>query len=128
MRVQILDTAEEDLVEGYWFYEMQQPGLGAYFRNSIYADLHALEGTAGVHRIVYKNYHRALATRFPLRCIIPSQNKQRLYARSWIAAASQRGSENIWDKFVSALPEPTGWQLASAYLHIGAPIPDTDGS
>ena len=44
MRVQILDTAEEDLVEGYWFYEMQQPGLGAYFRNSIYADLHALEG------------------------------------------------------------------------------------
>ncbi len=21
MRVQILDTAEEDLVEGYWFYE-----------------------------------------------------------------------------------------------------------
>jgi hypothetical protein len=24
MMVQILDTAEEDLVEGYWFYEMQQ--------------------------------------------------------------------------------------------------------
>ncbi len=63
-----------------------------------------------------------------LRCIIPSQNKQRLYARSWIAAGSQRGSENICDKFVSALPEPTGWQLASAYLHIGAPIPGIDGS
>ena len=65
MRVQILDTAEEDLVEGYWFYEMQQPGLGAYFLNSIYADLHALGKAAGIHRIVYKNYHRALATRFP---------------------------------------------------------------
>ena len=65
MRVQILDTAEEDLVEGYWFYEMQQPGLGAYFRDSIYADLRALKETGGVHRIVYKNYHRALATRFP---------------------------------------------------------------
>ncbi len=37
----------------------------SYFRNSIYADLQALEETAGVHRIVYKNYHRALATRFP---------------------------------------------------------------
>jgi len=35
MKVQILDTAEQDLVEGYWFYEMQQPGLGAYFLNSI---------------------------------------------------------------------------------------------
>jgi hypothetical protein len=65
MRVQILDTAEEDLVEGYWFYERQQPGLGAYFRDSIYADLGAPEKTAGVHRIVYKKYHRALATRFP---------------------------------------------------------------
>jgi len=65
MRVRILDTAEEDLVEGYWFYERQQPGLRAYFRSSIYADLHALEKTAGVHRIVYKNYHRSLAKIFP---------------------------------------------------------------
>ena len=71
MRVQILDTAEEDLVEGYWFYERQQPGLGAYFRNSIYADLHALEKTAGIHRIVYKNYHRALLRGFLLRFTIP---------------------------------------------------------
>src|SRR5437867_4038557 len=43
-----------------------------------------------------------------LRCTTPSQNKQRLYVRSWIAAATQRGSENICNKFVSALPEPTG--------------------
>ena len=35
MNVQVLDAAEEDLVEGYWFYEAQQPGLGAYFRDSI---------------------------------------------------------------------------------------------
>jgi len=54
MKVQILDTAEQDLVEGYWFYEMQQPGLGAYFLNSIYADLHVLGKTAGVHRILEK--------------------------------------------------------------------------
>src|SRR6266496_954080 len=65
MNVQILDAAEEDLVEGYWFYEAQQPGLGAYFRDSIYADVQALEKTAGVHRVVYQDYHRALATRFP---------------------------------------------------------------
>ena len=43
-----------------------------------------------------------------LRCTTPSQNKQRLYVRSWIAAATQRGSENICNKFVSALPEPIG--------------------
>ncbi|SRR6266542_5909689 len=70
MNVQVLDAAEEDLVEGYWFYEAQQPGLGAYFRDSIYADVRALEKTAGVHRVVYKDYHRALATRFSLRVVL----------------------------------------------------------
>ena len=77
MRVQILDTTEEDLVEGYWFYERQQRGLGAYFRNSIRTDLHALEKTAGVHRIVYKNYHRALAARFPFALYYSVKDKQR---------------------------------------------------
>ena len=81
MRVKILDTAEEDLVEGYWFYERQQPGLGAYFRSSIYADLHALEKTAGVHRIVYKNYHRALATRFPF-ALYYSLSEQTAFVRA----------------------------------------------
>ena len=81
MRVQILDTAEEDLVEGFWFYERQQPGLGAYFRDSIYADLRALKETAGVHRIVYKNYHRALATRFPF-ALYYSVSEQTAFVRA----------------------------------------------
>src|SRR5947208_16925508 len=34
------------LSEGFWFYERQQHGLGAYFLLSIYADLHALEEPA----------------------------------------------------------------------------------
>jgi hypothetical protein len=101
MRVQILDTAEEDLVEGFWFYERQQPGLGVYFRNSIYADLRALEEERESPSNRLQNYHRALATRFP-------QNKQRSYVRSWIAAATQRGSENIRNKGSFRLyPDPT---------------------
>ena len=95
MKVQILDTAEEDLVEGYWFYERQQPRLGAHFRNSIYADLHALEKTAGVHRIVYRTIIARWLRGFLLHCIIRFSDKQRLYARSLIAAATQRGSQNI---------------------------------
>jgi hypothetical protein len=65
MRVQVLDKAEKDLADAYWFYEAKQPGLGAYFRESIYADLDALEQTAGIHRIAYRHYHRALTKRFP---------------------------------------------------------------
>ncbi|MGC2626609.1 MAG: addiction module protein [Candidatus Udaeobacter sp.] len=40
---------------------------------------------------------------FLLRYTTPSQSKQRLYVRSWIAAATQRGSQNICDELVSAV-------------------------
>jgi hypothetical protein len=30
MTIEILDKAEDDLVEGYLFYEAQQAGLGVY--------------------------------------------------------------------------------------------------
>ncbi len=31
MKIEILDEAEQDLVEGFSFYEKQSAGLGAYF-------------------------------------------------------------------------------------------------
>lgn len=65
MTVRILDRAENDLVAGYWFYEAQLPGLGSDFREALYSDIDGLEQTGGIHRVVYKNYHRALAKRFP---------------------------------------------------------------
>jgi hypothetical protein len=63
--VEILDKAEDDLVHGVQFYEMQQPGLGSYFLESLFADMESLQVHGGVHRVVYRNYHRALAKRFP---------------------------------------------------------------
>jgi len=63
--IEILDKAEDDLVNGYKFYEQQQPGLGAYFRESLSADIDSLKIRGGVHRVVYRNYHRALSKRFP---------------------------------------------------------------
>jgi len=35
MIVDISSDAEEDLIDGYWFYERQSPGLGDYFRSVI---------------------------------------------------------------------------------------------
>ena len=32
MRVEILDEAQQDLIEGYHFYEGQREGLGDYFQ------------------------------------------------------------------------------------------------
>lgn len=39
MSIEILDKAEEDLVEGFRFYEQQQAGLGAYFRDTLFSDI-----------------------------------------------------------------------------------------
>jgi hypothetical protein len=63
--VKILDKAEDDLVHGFQFYETQQPGLGTYFLESLFADMESLQVHGGVHRVVYRNFHRALGKRFP---------------------------------------------------------------
>lgn len=65
MIIRILDQAENDLVEGFHFYEPQQPGLGTYFLQSLYADIESLRRYAGIHRKVWKRYHRLLSKRFP---------------------------------------------------------------
>ena len=63
--IEILDKAEDDLVGGFAFYESQQAGLGAYFRESLSFDIESLGTHGGIHRIAYRNYHRALSRRFP---------------------------------------------------------------
>ena len=34
MNLQILDEAQQDLIDGFRFYESQAPGLGNYFLDS----------------------------------------------------------------------------------------------
>ena len=65
MKIRIVDQAEDDLVDGYNFYEDQAPGLGAYFLDCIYSVVESLVLYAGIHRIVHRNYHRMLSERFP---------------------------------------------------------------
>ena len=36
MRVRILDSAHNDMLDGYWFYESQEPGVGAPFDAEIW--------------------------------------------------------------------------------------------
>jgi hypothetical protein len=84
--------------------------------------------TAGVHRIVYKNYHRALAARFPF-ALYYSVSEQTASIRAIVDCrrepVDQRTSAMSSFRLYA---EPTGWQLASAYLHIGAPIHGIGGS
>jgi plasmid stabilization system protein ParE len=65
MKLRILDSASQDLIDGFWFYEKQQSGLGAYFLDSLYSDIDSLQLYAGVHAVFFNGYYRALSKRFP---------------------------------------------------------------
>ena len=65
MKIEILDLAKFDLLDGFQFYEEQQAGLGSYFLNSIYSDVESLRLYAGIHLKPHKDLHRLLSKRFP---------------------------------------------------------------
>jgi hypothetical protein len=50
MKVRILSAAEEDLEEGFRFYESQLLGLGSYFLDSLYSDIDSLAYFGGIHK------------------------------------------------------------------------------
>jgi len=64
VRIEILDEAREDLIEGFRFYETREPGLGSYFIDCLFSDIDSLLLFAGIHPIVC-GYHRSLSKRFP---------------------------------------------------------------
>jgi hypothetical protein len=64
VKVQILDEALQDLVEGAKFYESQSPGLGDYFLDTLFSDIDSLQLYAGIHAVFF-GYHRLLSKRFP---------------------------------------------------------------
>jgi len=65
MKIKILDAANQDLIDGYWFYEKQKAGLGAYFLDTLFSDIESLKIYAGIHSIHFKKYYRLLSKRFP---------------------------------------------------------------
>jgi plasmid stabilization system protein ParE len=64
MKLRLLRSAIDDLAEGRSFYDLQQPGLGDYFFDSVFSDIDSLELQAGIHPL-HLTFHRALASRFP---------------------------------------------------------------
>jgi plasmid stabilization system protein ParE len=64
MKIKILSAAENDLEEGYHFYEAREPGLGSYFLDSLYSDIDSLAYFGGMHRVIF-GHHRQLSKRFP---------------------------------------------------------------
>jgi hypothetical protein len=63
--IQISEDALQDLNDGFLFYEAQASGLGDYFTTCLRADIERLRFAGGIHRIVYRDYHRLLSRVFP---------------------------------------------------------------
>lgn len=49
MKIRILESAREDLKEGFYFYESQERGVGSYFLESLFSDIESLRLFAGIH-------------------------------------------------------------------------------
>ena len=64
MRIEILDEAQEDLTQGFHFYESREPGLGSYFIDCLFSDIDSFFIYAGIHQVVFA-HHRCLSKRFP---------------------------------------------------------------
>ena len=64
MKIKILEEVEQDLIDGFRFYEAQNFGLGQYFLDSLFSDINSLQLFAGIHPW-YFSYQRLLSKRFP---------------------------------------------------------------
>ena len=67
MNIQSVVTLEfvtDDLKDGEYFYESNEPGIGRYFLDSLVSDIESLKLYAGTHHKKY-GLHRMFAKRFP---------------------------------------------------------------
>lgn len=81
MKIRILESAREDLKEGFYFYESQERGIGSYFLESLFSDIEALRLFAGIHGTHFGKYHRLLSKRFPFAVYYRiEENEVRVYA------------------------------------------------
>jgi plasmid stabilization system protein ParE len=64
-KVQIAPSAEGDLLDGYAFYERQEPGVGDYFLQSVASDIESLGLYAGIHAKSHLGMYRTVSKRFP---------------------------------------------------------------
>jgi len=63
-QVVVLADAAEDLEAARDFYDMQEPGVGEYFVDSLLADIESLRLFSGIHPLHFE-FHCMLASRFP---------------------------------------------------------------
>jgi hypothetical protein len=49
VKIEILDDAQQDLIEGFQFYEARETGVGSYFLDCLFSDIDSLLLFGGIH-------------------------------------------------------------------------------
>jgi len=75
MNIRILPIANDDLLNGYHFYEQQEKGIGSYFLDSLFSDIDSLLVYHGVHSVFCNKYYRLLSKRFPFAIYYTVENE-----------------------------------------------------
>lgn len=75
MTIRLLESAKEDLIAGFKFYEQQEKGLGNYFLDTLYSDINSLLIYAGIHPIKFEKYHCMYSSRFPFAVYYTIKNQ-----------------------------------------------------
>lgn len=79
-KVQILQSAIDDLAYARRFYEQQGSHVGEYFFNTLFADIDSLSLYAGIHQ-QYFGFYRLLSNRFPYAVYYKVNNETALVYR-----------------------------------------------
>jgi hypothetical protein len=93
VRTKILDEAQDDLIQGFRFYEGREAGLGAYFLDCLFLDIDSLLVYGEIHQVVY-GHHRCLSKRFPFAIYYSRRKISFTCMPYWIFAGILCGSEN----------------------------------
>lgn len=64
MKVKVLRSAFDDLIDGRRFYDLQGDNLGDYFFNTLFSEIDSLVLHAGIHS-KSQEYYRNLSSTFP---------------------------------------------------------------
>jgi len=93
MKIQILDIVQQDIIDGFNFYETTT-GLGHYFLDSIYADIESLHLYYGVHSRHF-GYYRLLTRRFPFAVYYKVED---IYIRIYALLDCRQNPKSIHDR------------------------------
>ena len=78
--MKILGSANQDLLDGFNFYECQDKGLGVYFLDTLFSDIDSLIVYAGIHPVYFNRPSSSLEA-LSLCSLLPDRGRQDLDKR-----------------------------------------------